>query len=405
MSRGPRPTRAGRLLLAASAGAALAARLLGLVELDVLAAAGVLVVGLALLRVQLLRPRLEVRRSVRPSRVHVGSRAAVEVEVTSAGRRATPVLTLRDPVGGRAGARLSVAPLAPGHSVRATYRLPTHQRGEVPVGPLLAEVSDPFGLARRGRPVAGRVRLLVLPRVDRIPPLGRTPGSEPLAGQDGRPSAGGAGDEFHALRPYVVGDDLRRVHWPMSARADDLVVRHDEEPRQGRLTLVLDVEERRSRPDGFERMVSAAASIATAHWRRGDIVRLLDTGGGDSGWVTGEVAFEQLLEALALVERTDDADLRATLGRIPSAADAVVAVAGNVTDPEVGLLPGRRLARAGAPLHLTLVRFPATRSLTSQAGAVVAGVRVVNVAPRGDFAASWAEAGPARRGAPVGSRA
>lgn len=405
MSRGPRPTRAGQLLLVASAGATLAARLLGLVELDVLAAAGLLAVGLALLRVQLLRPRLRVRRSVRPSRVHVGSRAAIEVEVTSTGRRATPVLTLRDPVGDRAGARLAVAPLAPGHSVRATYLLPTHQRGEVPVGPLLAEVSDPFGLARRGRPGAGRVRLLVLPRVDRIPPLSRAPGSEPRAGQDGRPRTGGAGDEFHALRPYVVGDDLRRVHWPMSARADDLVVRHDEEPRQGRLTLVLDVDQRRSRPDGFERMVSAAASIATAHWRRGDIVRLLDTGGGDTGWVTGEVAFARLLDALALVERADGADLRATLGRIPAAADGVVAVAGNVTDPEVGLLPGRRRGRTGTPRHLTLVRFPATRSLTSRAGTVVAGVRVVDVAPRRDFAGAWAEAGPARRGAVVGSPA
>ena len=33
------------------------------------------------------------------------------------------------------------------------------------------------------------------------------------------------GDEFHALRPYVIGDDLRRVHWPATAHSGDLVVR------------------------------------------------------------------------------------------------------------------------------------------------------------------------------------
>lgn len=403
MIRAPRPTRAGALLVGASIAVALAARLLGLVELDVLAAAGVLAVALALGRVAILRPRISVHRSVRPAQVHVGSRARVEVEVRASGRRATPVLTLRDPVGDRTGARLVVAPLLPGRTVRATYRLPTHMRGEVAVGPLVAEVTDPLGLARRGRVTEGRVRLLVLPHVDRVAPLGRSPGSEPLSGQDGRPSAGGTGEEFHALRPYVVGDDLRRVHWPMSARTDDLVVRHDEEPRQGRLTLVLDVERHRSRPEGFERMVSAAASIAAAHWRRGDILRLIATDGSDTGWITGQVAFDQLLETLALVDRSDDSDLSRTLARTPAAADAVVAITGNLTDPEVTLLPGRRVARAGSPLHLTVVRFPATRSLSAHATTVVAGVRVVNVPPRGEFAIAWSEV--VRRGAriPAGS--
>lgn len=403
MTPAPRPTRAGVLLIGASVATLVMARTLGLVELDVLAAAGVLAVGLALARVAAARPQVTVGRTVRPARVHVGSRARVEVAVTSTGRRPTPVLTLRDPIGDRIGARLVVAPVPPGDTVGATYRLPTHHRGEVPIGPLVAEVSDPLGLARRGRVLAGEVRLLVLPRIDRVVPLGRAPGTEPLSGQDGRPSAAGAGEELHSLRPYVVGDDIRRVSWPMSARTDDLVVRHDEEPRQGRLTLVLDVEQRRSRPDGFERMVSAAASIAAAHWQRGDIVRLLATDGTDSGWITGQVAFDHLLETLALVTPVDDADLARTLAQTPPGTDSVVAVVGNLTDPELGVLPGRRVARAGAPLHLTVVRFAALRSLTTHAATVVAGALVVNVAPRGEFADAWAEARGRRTRAPVGA--
>lgn len=399
----PRPTRAGVLLLGASVATAMGARLLGLVELDILAVAGALAVALSLLRVALARPRVSVTRTVRPASVHVGSRARVEVAVTSTGRRPSPVLTLRDPIGDRVGAHLVVAPLSKGDTARATYRLPTHRRGEVPIGPLVAEVTDPSGLARGGRSVAGPVRLLVLPRIDRITPLGRAPGSEPLAGHDGRPSAAGAGDTFHALRPYVVGDDIRRVHWPMSARTDDLVVRHDEEPRQGRLTLVLDVEQRRSRPDGFEHMVSAAASIAAAHWHRGDIVRLVATDGADTGWITGQVAFDHLLETLALVETVDHADLGRTLAQTPATTDALVAVVGNLTDPEIAVLPGRRAARAGAPLHLTVVRFAALRSLTTHATAVVAGARVINVAPRGEFADAWTAARSRRARVAVGS--
>ena len=52
---------------------------------------------------------------------------------------------------------------------------------------------------------------------------------------------GRSGDEFYSLRPYVVGDDLRRVHWPSTARRDELIVRQDERHWQGRTTVLLDV--------------------------------------------------------------------------------------------------------------------------------------------------------------------
>ena len=39
-----------------------------------------------------------------------------------------------------------------------------------------------------------------------------------------------AGDEFHALRDYVQGDDLRMIHWPTTARRNKIVVRQHELP-------------------------------------------------------------------------------------------------------------------------------------------------------------------------------
>lgn len=382
-------TRAGWLLLAGAAVAVVAGRTLGVVELYVLAAAGVLAVGAAVARVALTHPAVDARRLVRPPRVHVGTSARVELEVTGRGPRSSPVLTLTDPVGDRAGARLRLAPLRPGRTTRASYRLPTRHRGEVPVGPLATEVTDPLGLARRTRTAAERVRLVVLPHVDVVSPLPRPAGSEPLAGHEPRPGSAGAGDEFHSLRPYVVGDDLRRVHWPMSAQSDDLVVRIDDEPRQGRLTLVLDVEIAATGEEAFERMVSAAASIATAHWRAGDMVRLLCTDGRDTGWVTGRAAFEGLLEVLALAQRRTAAHVARTLTAADTGADTVVVVAGDLPDAELGGLPTRRVRHDGGAAAATIVRFPTEARAAALAPGSRSGARVLDVGPGEPFPAAW----------------
>lgn len=395
-------TRPGALVLLGSAALAVAGRLLGLVEAYVLAAAGVGLVVLAVAQVLVLQPRLRIRRSVRPDRVHVGNPARVEIDVASAGRLRTPVLTLVDPIGDRAGARLRLAPVPAGGSVRAAYRLPTRTRGEVAVGPLQVEVGDPFGLARRTQVAADKVRLVVLPHVDRIRPLPPPAGAEPLSGQEGRPGLGVTGDEFHTLRPYVVGDDIRRVHWPMSARSEDLVVRQDDEPRQGRLTVVLDVTSAHTSTEGFERMVSAAASIAAAHWDRGDIVRLLTSDTRDTGWVTGQVAFDNLLEVLAVAQRSPRADLDRVLGLTDAGAHAVVVVTAGRPDADIAAIAGHRARRSGRRAGLTVVRFPG-HAVAEPAGAI-RGVRVVDVAPSRPFPLVWEEA-RARSRTRTGSRA
>src|SRR5438270_830794 len=78
----------------------------------------------------------------------------------------------------------------------------------------------------------------------------------------------GSGDEFYALRAYEVGDDLRRVHWPSTARRDDLMIRQHEMPWQGRATVLLDVRQGAHTEQSLEQAVSATASLLTASWQR-----------------------------------------------------------------------------------------------------------------------------------------
>ncbi|MCB0977841.1 MAG: DUF58 domain-containing protein [Acidimicrobiales bacterium] len=300
------PTRAGWTVATAAITAIVAGRLLGLVEMYVLGGVALALVVVAVLSVRRRLPQLEVERTLVPARVHRGGDSHVDLVVVNEGRRRTQLLSLHDPVEGTVGAHVSLAPLDPGSTQTARYTLPTQRRGLLHIGPLQARFVDPFGLASRRREVAGRTHLTVLPSIEILDRLPEVVGvDDPLEGSS-RPTAGPpGGGEFATLRGYVPGDDLRRVHWPSSARAGDLLVRLEDPLWQGHMTLVLEARATRISSDDFEHAVTGAASIVHAVSRAGDRIRLVVTDGTDSGSVDARAARETLLEMLAVVDTVD----------------------------------------------------------------------------------------------------
>lgn len=382
-------TRSGWLATAGSAATLLAARLLGVAELFVVGAVGVALVLAALVQVWRPAPRIAVERTLHPLRVQLGDRSQVELSITNRGRWSTPVLDLHDPVDGTIGARVSLGPLPGGAAPTAGYRLSTERRGLLRIGPLDAHLVDAFGLARRRFEVAPSATLTVLPTVHPLTALAGGGGlDDPLAGA-AHPLLGSSGHEdFASLRSYVVGDDLRRVHWASSARAGDLLVRQDDPPWQGHVTVALDGREDRIDPVRFEVAVSAAASVVHAVARKGDRVRLVTTGGIDSGLVDARSRLDTLLEHLALVER----DPAVGLPEVPvdgrSRTGALVVVSGGIDDDDL------------AALRAPLGRFASTRLVVVDPSVVVggapaplpaaAGVMPVIVDADTSFPAAWA---------------
>lgn len=307
-------TRRGWALTAGSVLLAVAGRTLGVLELFVLAAGGAGLVALAVATV-LARGgvALEGARRLVPPKVHAGGDSRVELEVRNAGGRPTPVVTLQDSVAPVRGpgastprhARFHVAPLRPDDANRAAYRLGAERRGVFRVGPLTATVTDPFGLARVTTQAAPATELTVYPRVEVVVPPPLTTGHDPRTGA-GQAAFLGSGDEFYGLRAYEVGDDLRRVHWPSTARTDELMIRQHELPWQGRATILLDTRAAAHDEASFELAVSAAATLLTACWQRESQVRLLTTDGLDSGFGSGPGHLQAAMEHLAVVEPGSD---------------------------------------------------------------------------------------------------
>jgi uncharacterized protein (DUF58 family) len=245
------------------------------------------------------RPALEAQRRIAPRKVGRGDPAAGIVTLTNTGGRARRGLRATDVCGGEP-VSFEAPVLKPGQTHQAHYPLPTGRRGRIRVGPLRLDRTDPLGLSRRAVTYGSADTFVVRPRICLLPVL-PSGTAHHLEG----PTSDTADDgslTFHALREYVLGDDLRRVHWRSTARTGTLMVRQMVDVSLPHTTVVLD-----TRPaayavdDDFELAVDCAASIAYAAARSNFPVDLLtETGPLLRTDGSGNDA-EVLLDRLALV--------------------------------------------------------------------------------------------------------
>ena len=294
----PSLTNRGWSLCGAAAALLVGARVLGVEELAMLAAAAFLVVVVAFVRVRRQSLRISAQRVLQPARAEAGAAARADLSVMNVGRRTTPVLAATDSFdAGRRVARFLVPPVAPGETADAAYRLPTTRRGIYQVGPLTLSVHDPFGVVETGVTLAGEDRFVVYPKVEDVLPL---PGAASREARMGSRQASRVpvGLDFFGLREYEVGDDLRRVHWRSTARTGELMLRQDEMPWESRSTILLDTRPSAHAGESFERAVEVAASLVTAMCRGRRQVRFVTTGGVDMR-SSGTDRYAQIMEYLA----------------------------------------------------------------------------------------------------------
>jgi uncharacterized protein (DUF58 family) len=222
-------------------------------------------VGVGLLALVLLaifvavRPSpLSIDRAIQPARVPKGSPAIAVLTFANRGRRTVGVTVANQPFGG-AMVRTVIPKLRRGERGLRTYRLPTRQRGIFDVGPVEVTRRDSFELFRTSRRYGDIERIWVYPRVLGFRPL-PTGQTRHLEGPSSDTSPQG-NITFHRLRDYVVGDDLRLVHWRSSARTGRLVVKHNVDTSQPYTVVLLDQRPGRYTAESFESAVDVTASV------------------------------------------------------------------------------------------------------------------------------------------------
>lgn len=376
-------TTRGRCLLAGGGATALCAVVLDERDLLRIGVFVALLPVLALLLATRTRQTMRVERVLSPARLCTGD--AVDVELRLRGGALLGALRLADNVPDAAGPqpvappRFTVHRLSGRGAATLTYPLRPVLRGVHRVGPLLGGATDPLGLAEFERELAGADRLLVLPRVVALhglpPSLGAgegTPGAA-LAHQ-------GQGSSDVLIRPYRHGDELRRVHWRSTARHDELMVRLEERPWRGGITVLLDRRDGAHRGRGpgssLEFAVSLTASICAHLIGRGEPVTLVTEDGSVLTGTGPDPRIDALLDALAALRPSARVDLA---GAALSGGTDVLAVLGAIGPGQVEGLLARRPTGGHAVLLDTATWDPAgRRGSTAETASVLrhAGWRV-----------------------------
>lgn len=193
---------------------------------------------------------IDARRIPLTHRLVEATGLPVQVEVANAGRGTRWRILVEDRVANLTTGR--------GDPVRYTFVAPhidareaVSGRGEYPcpvrgrhrLGPLVLHGSDPLGLFLVRREIGDEAHAIVYPRPFRFPRW-LVRGGAFLQLQDLRRSAArGQGLEFYGVREYVPGDDLRHVHWKVTAHVGRLSLREFEAGAPAALRLFLDLHE------------------------------------------------------------------------------------------------------------------------------------------------------------------
>ncbi|MBV9012264.1 MAG: DUF58 domain-containing protein [Pseudonocardiales bacterium] len=339
-------TTRGRCLLATGLAAALCAVLLNERDLLRVAAFAVMLPLLASVIVGHTRIRLRAQRELSPPRITVSGEGQLHLTLHGTGALSGRLL-LEDVVPPALGGprRVVVARLPQRGTVTLTYPLCPAERGVHALGPLIARITDPLGLAEYRCTLAGHSRLVVIPVV--VPLTGLRPASELGASESEGARVGfGSRQDAVEVRSYRHGDDLRKVHWRTTARRDELMIRVEKWPEHRGVTVLLDHRSAAHQGNGptssLEYAVSLAASVYVHLRQRGQRVRLV-TGDGVVRASVGEgtdQGIDAALDALAALRATEEPELAS--GPALASRREVLAVLGALDDVAVEQLLAQR---------------------------------------------------------------
>jgi uncharacterized protein (DUF58 family) len=152
----------------------------------------------------------------------------------------------------------------------------------------------------------------------------------------------GPGVEYADIRPYVPGDQLRAVNWPVSARRRRLHITQRLTDRAADVVVLIDTYRQPAGPatEATERVVRGAAQVVQTALRHGDRAGIVALGGNRPRWLGADIGQRQFYRVLDTVLAAGDRFENTTGTLAPRAAvpaGAIVIAFSTMLDTEFAL--------------------------------------------------------------------
>ena len=274
-----------RFLYAALGFAGLLGAALGVAALMALAVGGFALLLVAWGQARRGLAGLRLAREVYPSAFEDDA-VPVSLVLENRSRRTAWLVEIRDSFGPAVADRqalLEPGPLRAARRRRLVYRTACSRRwGIYAVGPLTLSASDPFGLFHAERAVPDVAPFAVFPRVWSVAGIEKLGARPSLSSREVTSPRPGQSLAFLGVRDFRPGDDLRRIHWPATARRGAPVVKEHEVDLVPHFTLLVDLDRSHRAGTGLkstiEYLVRISACLVWTAASRGDLVQVLGEG-------------------------------------------------------------------------------------------------------------------------------
>lgn len=248
---------------------------------------------------------LQVERLV-PGQIVAGEEALIHLTLRNT-KRWFPSLSLRAVdvlASGKVMGVAYVVRIPPRGAVATTYRAVFPRRGLYAFDRLVVLTRYPFGFTEKSLAIRLPQETLVYPALHQLSAEFTEAQLDLGEIETGRR---GPGTSLLGMRAYTEGDPARHIHWKVSAKAREVVVREFEREEKKRVTLHLDNAAPAAGPEleeAFEWAVTFTASLAKFLIDRDYQVQLI-THQGRVPFGGGAAHLQRLLRSLAIVEMLD----------------------------------------------------------------------------------------------------
>ncbi|MBA2254918.1 MAG: DUF58 domain-containing protein [Chloroflexi bacterium] len=142
-------------------------------------------------------------------------------------------------------------------------RVPLIRRGHFRVDPMTLRTGDPFGLFESYATVGAGSTVIVYPRLEALPRWRIPPAF--IEGSQASPERTLQTTPLvTSVRPYVPGDDYKKIHWKSSARQMELQVKEFDLEQTADVAIYLDLERRVHTGEDDESTIESAVRVAAA---------------------------------------------------------------------------------------------------------------------------------------------